>query len=85
MKIYAKGDGARTAKTFLQHVAPGADALGQDGPADWWDADRNPVTFPVTFRSGVAEVPDALGRFMIAKGYAKRTPLILPFGLGAAA
>lgn len=82
MKIYAKGERATEVKAFLQHVAPGADPEGYDGPAEWWDAERNPVTFPVAYAFGVAEVPDELGKFMIAKGYAKRTALVLPSFLG---
>ena len=39
----------------------------------WRDKDGNPETILVTFRNGVANVDDSLGRFLVGHGYAKKT------------
>lgn len=78
MRIFLPNANAKASPRHLVHVAPAAEPEGQDGPAEWWDEDRAPVTLTVEFRYGRADVPTTLGKFMLAKGYAARTPLILP-------
>lgn len=39
---------------------------------------QEPVQFTVTFKAGMAEVPENLGKYMIAHKLAVRSPLILP-------
>jgi hypothetical protein len=45
--------------------------------SDWVDRDGNPITFPVIFRGGKAEVSDSLGRFLIDKKLAKKSRPLL--------
>lgn len=56
-----------------------------DLPADWFDStEKNaageplPVTFPVKFHYGQAEVPDAIGKYMVVHGLAQKSRLIVP-------
>ncbi len=52
---------------------------GNDYPiSDWLDGDRRPRLFQIVFMAGVAEVPDNLGQYMIDKGLAQTTALLLP-------
>lgn len=57
-------------------VAPAAvDPTGR--VPEWQDADGNPLTLHVRFINGEAVVDDPLGRFLIAKGHAKKTRPLL--------
>lgn len=85
MRIYLTHERAKAAPSYTVHVAPAAEPEGADGPAAWRDGDGAPVTIAVTFTHGRAEVEDALGRFMVARGYAARTNLILPIHFKPAA
>jgi hypothetical protein len=38
---------------------------------------RRPIQFSVPFRNGVAEVPESLGKYMIDRQMAKRSPVII--------
>ena len=58
------------------HVQPGREFPN----SDWLDAQGAPRMFTVEFRAGCAEVPDNLGQYMIDKGMAAQSPLILPPG-----
>lgn len=83
MRIYAVGDNAANAPEFVQAVAPGAyPGAKSDGPAEWFDLDGRPVTIKVVYRAGAADVPDELGRLMLAHKLAKRTRLLIPGLLG---
>lgn len=64
-------------KSQLLYVAPGADV--QDPPSDWLHEDGRPITFKVEIKNGSADVDRAMGEYLCTKGYAQRTPLILPF------
>jgi hypothetical protein len=63
-------------------VAPGKD---QPETSDWIKVGRDasgrdtrePVQFTVKFQRGVAEVPDNIGRYLIDKKLARKSPLIL--------
>jgi hypothetical protein len=44
---------------------------------------REPIMFTVRFADGVAEVPDSLGAYMIKKGLARKSPIILSEGVAA--
>lgn len=59
---------------------------GTEYPVSEWLADnRKARLIPVLFTHGRADVPDNLGRYLIDKGYARPSPLLLPAdaGLGA--
>ena len=73
MKIYLPKyrDGLHTVS-----VAPAAiDATAR--VPEWQDEEGNPTSQTVTFRYGTAEVPDSLGRFLVAHGFAKKTRPLL--------
>ncbi len=74
MKIYhpTQGHGLRSIA-----VAPAAMDPTARVP-EWQDENGDPVTVTVRFRYGMAEVEDPIGRFLVAKGLAKKTrPLLL--------
>ncbi|MBV9528251.1 hypothetical protein [Sphingomonas sp.] len=62
------------------YVTPAADPRAAPGghDADWTDDDGKPRMLIVQFVDGVAEVPDALGRYLLATKQAKRTTLFMP-------
>lgn len=76
MRVYRTG--SREANIRL-HVQPGKEYPN----SDFVDADGNPVQFTVQFRAGEAKVPSNLGNYLIDKGLAQRSPLILPQGVQA--
>lgn len=69
-------------------VAPAGDprATIRGVDSDWIEADGSPKNFLVDFDAdGIANVPDALGRYLIATRQAKVTRLWTPnFGVKAA-
>ncbi len=80
MRVYYTGaPGADMDATVAPAADPRGIAAGVD--SDWIGADGKPRGIVVRFRSGFTEVPDALGRYLVAIGMAKRTALILPPGL----
>jgi hypothetical protein len=78
MRVYHPNDRRQTL-----YVAPAADPRGVKGgvAADWRNADGSAKTFEVKFGPKGAEVPDDLGRYLIATGQAKSTSLWLPAGV----
>jgi hypothetical protein len=56
-------------------VCPGAEFKNV---SDWKDAAGKPATFTVEFKYGVADVTDQLGKYLLDKGLAKRSQIILP-------
>lgn len=44
------------------------------------DENRNPKMFSITFVEGVADVEDQLGNYLVHKGLATRSPIIVPAG-----
>jgi hypothetical protein len=75
MKIFNNGSYGE-ATVF---ASPGMD--DQTNP-DWvklnLDGHKTAVMFTVKFSSGMATVDDALGRYMIEKGYAHKSPVKVP-------
>ena len=45
--------------------------------SEWKDAQGNPLTLTVEFVAGVARVPDNLGDYLLDKGLAQSSPIIL--------
>lgn len=76
MRVYYPGE----RKNHQMFVAPGADprVIREGVNAEWLDSRGAPRTFTIDFVNGVAEVADALGRYLIATGQARRTGLWLP-------
>lgn len=77
MKVYNHGSHGRG----TLFVSPGADHPENSA---WIDATtKRPVMFTVKFLGGMAEVDSQLGAYLISKGLAQRTALILPVGVAA--
>lgn len=66
--------------THTMYVCPAGDKDFVKGevPSDWVDDENKPKTFQVEFKRGKAEVDDNLGDYMIKRGLARKTKLILP-------
>lgn len=78
MRVYYAGE----RRNHQMAVTPAADprAICEGVNADWLDGRGHPRTFQIDFVDGVAEVPDSLGRYLIATGQAKRSRLWTPPG-----
>ena len=71
--------GQKKKGTHTLYVCPAGDPDRKgECPSEWVNDRNEPVNFPVEFRNGRAEVPDNLGRYMIERGLARKTKLILP-------
>jgi hypothetical protein len=74
MRIFLYSDSAEKAASYIVHAAPAGDTdwpgYSPDMPAAWINRDGAPVRFEVDFKFGAAEVPDELGRYMVARGIA---------------
>ena len=74
MKIFRPYESNRA--TNIVYVAPAAMPDGK-GVSEWLRADGEPLTIPVEFKAGVANVAGNLGRWMIANGLAQASPILL--------
>lgn len=74
MKVYLTG--GTKAPSHMMHVAPAADVKGEV-PAEWVNGDNEPLNFAVEFKFGVAEVADDLGKYLVSRGLARKSKLIL--------
>jgi hypothetical protein len=72
MYVYLNTHSPRRVHTL--YVAPGAD----DPSTEWKNADGTNKTITVDFIDGRAEVDATLGHYLCAKGYAKRSKIVLP-------
>lgn len=57
------------------YVTPAHDA---PDVSEWKSAKGEPVMFTVEFVEGVATVPSNLGKYLIDRGLAQRSPIALP-------
>jgi hypothetical protein len=72
MKIYNSGSYGRG----IVFVSPGAQ---HPENAAWVDPQtKKPILITVKFVSGVADVDSALGKYMIERGLAQKTPVYVP-------
>lgn len=78
MRVFVDGVKIRRQESFTMSVAPAADVRDMEIPQEWLEADGKPRQFNIEFKHGTAEVEDPIGRYLIDKGYAKKSPLILP-------
>ena len=81
MIVYATGQAAQTIAAQRIYVRPGVTETGE-GPAEWYEdeAKTQARQFQVVFQFGKADVPDSLGKWLVARGMAKRSRLIVPAG-----
>lgn len=77
MKVYLHGETQRNGFHYL-HVQPGNEFKEN---SDWKDSDGSAIMFSIPFQYGMAEVADNLGQYLLDKGLAQRSPLILPEGV----
>ena len=60
-------------------VCPAGDTFVKgEKPSDWVDDENKPITFQVEFRRGKAEVDDKVGKYMVERGLARKSKIILP-------
>ena len=80
MKVFLHHVGHKRPVRHTLHIAPAADRAGIKGevPTEWVNDKNEPVTFIVEFNHGVAEVSDSIGKYLIDRGMAKKTKLIMP-------
>lgn len=83
MRIYHTGEGAYRHPRHVVNCQPGKE---HPETSDFMEPGENgtmvPKLFDVTFVYGQADdVPDSLAKYLISKGIAKRTKLVLPPGL----
>lgn len=70
MKIYLPGGNTRTQTVYVQP--------GNEFPnSNFCDAQGNAILMAVKFEHGLARVPGALGEYMVDKGFAQRSPLVI--------
>ena len=81
MKVYLPNR-SEESPPFTMYMAPAADAdfvKRSSAPSEWWVADPETGApkarqIEAVFHGGVADVPDALGRYVIERGLAFTTP-----------
>lgn len=76
MKVYLPPS-SRNGRPHTYFVAPAADIKGES-PAEWLDETGKPRSITVEFRNGEADVPENLAHYLIKRGIARKTKLILP-------
>jgi hypothetical protein len=67
-------------KSHSIFVTPAADERGQplDGVSQFKTPNGEPIQYNVRFVDGRAEVDATLGRWLVERGHARRTRLVLP-------
>lgn len=76
MKVYLTG--GRRSGLFRMHIQPGNEFKDV---ADWKDETGHPIYMSLEFIDGMAKVKDNIGKYLIDKGLAQKSPLILDQGL----
>ena len=69
MKVYLHSASAEKSTHYVVNVAPAGDTdfvKAADILDEWKHADGRPKQFEIVFKYGAAEVPDALGKYMVA-------------------
>jgi hypothetical protein len=72
MKVYLPN---RKSGVFRMHIQPGAE---YKDVSEWKDEIGHPIYMTIPFIDGEAKVKDNIGRYLIDKGLAQKSPLILP-------
>lgn len=73
MKIYTNGEKTSIGKHIMM-VQPGKD---HKDVSNWLDQEKKPIMFVIKFMDGKAEVDDQLGKYLIDKNYASKSPIIV--------
>jgi hypothetical protein len=75
MQVYYRSERAEQSASYPVTVSPAGDTAfvkSVDVLDDWRLADGRPKQFEIVFKFGAAEVDDALGRYMVARGIAHK-------------
>lgn len=78
MIVYRNGERDSQRSSFTLFICPAADMRKADCPSDWLDDKGAPRSFEVEFRFGRAEVPSNVGEYLLRRGLASKTRLIIP-------
>jgi len=84
MKVYLTGERAAQAREHTIYVCPAGHLENTEMPSEWVTEKNEPITMPVVFKYGAAEVPSNLGAYLIKYGLAAKTRLIIPDGVKVA-
>lgn len=77
MKVYLHSTRAELSKSYPMHLAPADDVLFVSAaPDEWRNRDKTAKQITVDFVYGAVEVPDELGKYMIARGIAHKSRLL---------
>ncbi len=78
MRVYLVSPTGRDQAYHKMSVAPAGDRAFVKGevPADWVNDENRPLNLEVDFVHGVAEVSDELGRYLIARGLARKSRIL---------
>jgi hypothetical protein len=81
MRVYYPGG----LNSHTMYVSPAADPRATKAGTDaaWVNESGEPRMIEVHFKNGRADVPDPLGKYLVATGMAKRTALLIPRGVAA--
>jgi len=72
MKIYVKGE-KQSVGIHNMFVEPGHELDG----SNWKDKDGKVIQFKVEFVNGEADVPANLGRYLVNRGMASNSPVVV--------
>ena len=78
MKIYLHSTRAEQSANYVVTAAPAADDhyVDSNSPEEWKHPNGTPKQIEIVFVFGAAEVPDALGRYMVTRGFAHKSRMI---------
>ena len=77
MKIYTTGEKSARQASYQVHICPGRHLEGQELASEFVNHKNEPVEITVDFKFGVAEVSDAVGKYMLKHGFAAKSKLII--------
>jgi hypothetical protein len=73
MRVYLHSARAESCAAYRVTVSPAGDStFTKDIRPEWRHADGSPKQFELSFSYGAAEVDDALGKYMVARGIAHK-------------
>lgn len=80
MHVYLNGAKERRNPSHMMYVQPANMVRAAERPEEWVNPDGTAKDFHIEFKYGRAEVPENLGRLLIATGHAKATNLVRATG-----
>lgn len=81
MRVFLHGsEGRPPGAEMVMFATPAADPGRSKGevPELWVDNEGKPVSFVIEFKHGEAEVEPTLGKYLVERGMAHKTRLVLP-------